>query len=73
MPYDLERLKRYFVFGKHPDGLVDVSDGDRDVVTHVTRSEAERLIADRDEVLDLLLHMLEEVATSCQNSAVADS
>ena len=73
MPRDLERLKRYFVFGVHPDGCVDVSDGDGNVVTHVARSEAARLVTDRDALLDTLLEILNEEAASCQNSAVADS
>jgi hypothetical protein len=50
---------RWFVFGETADGLrCDVSDGERDVVTLVTKAEAEALIADRNFILDVLIEIV---------------
>jgi hypothetical protein len=40
--------KAWFVFGIYPDGYVDVADVDGDVATHVSRQEADRMIAEQD-------------------------
>lgn len=47
-------FRPYMIFGEHPDGFVDVGDGNIDIVCHVKRCEAERLIADRDRVISAL-------------------
>jgi len=41
----------WFIFGEHPDGCVDLNDGANDIFAHITRDQAERLIAIRDEFL----------------------
>jgi hypothetical protein len=45
---------RWFVFGEHPDGAVDIADLDGDVLTKVPRALAERLCAAHNQALDLL-------------------
>ena len=47
----LEKLARgWFIFGEHPGELyVDVSDGEGDVLTHVTRQRAHNAIMDHSE------------------------
>lgn len=52
--YIEERFRRYFIFGEDGD-CVDVSDGDGDIVTRVTKKEAEALIDDRDRVVSALI------------------
>jgi hypothetical protein len=41
----------WFISGEHADGCVDVSDGTNDIFEHVTREQAARYIAIRDEFL----------------------
>ena len=40
-----------FIFGEYTDGFVDISNGETDVLTHVKREEAEKLITERDQLL----------------------
>ena len=53
-----EKYRHYFIFGTSESGKVDLNNGIEDVCT-VTKSEAETLIKDRDEVLKLL-HLINE-------------
>ena len=54
-----ERFRPYFIFGESADGqTVTISDGERDIVT-CAREEAERLIADRQVVIDALWQAIE--------------
>lgn len=55
---------RYFVFGRTPDGFADVSDGQRDVVTHIKLEEAEQLVEQRDRLIDALATSLRLVPVS---------
>jgi len=44
---------RYFIFGKYANGVhVDVADSEGDVVTYVIREEADRLICERNKIID---------------------
>lgn len=52
------KYKSYFEFGEHENGKVDLNNGDDDICT-VTKSEAETLIKDRDEILKLI-HLINE-------------
>ena len=53
--YVEESYPRWFIFGEYADGVhVDVASAGQDVVTHVTRAEAERLITDRNRTIDQL-------------------
>ncbi len=61
--YYQERFKAYIVFGEDGD-LVDLADSEGDVVTKIKRSEAERIIKDRDELFEMLIKLgdaLEEI------------
>ena len=53
--YVEERFPRYMIFGEHKDGCVDVATPNGDVVTHVSREDAQRIIQERDEVIDMLV------------------
>lgn len=54
--YIEESFPRYRIFGEYPDGArVDVATINGNIVTHVTREDARRLIADRDAVVDRLV------------------
>jgi len=53
--YIEERFPRYMVFGEYPDGCVDVATVNGDVAVHVSRGDSQRLIHQRDEVLDMLI------------------
>lgn len=46
--YIEEIVRPWFVFGVHPDGRVDLSDGNRDVFTKLEPAVAEELIALRE-------------------------
>lgn len=41
----------YFEFGVHPDGRVDIASGRDDIVATVTKEHANKLIADRHQLL----------------------
>ena len=54
--YVEESFPRYMIFGEYPDGdYVDVASSGGDVVTHVKRSEAFKLIDDRNAIVDRLV------------------
>lgn len=53
--YIEETFPRYFIFGEHPNGNVDVSSANDDIVSNVPRDVAEKLIAQRDAVIDRLV------------------
>lgn len=38
----------WMIFGEHPDGWVDISDGSNDIMTHVPKDVADRIIAARN-------------------------
>lgn len=55
-----ERISPYFVFGEHKDGFVDVASKDDDsLITHISKKDADKIIKERDFVIDLL-HQLSE-------------
>jgi hypothetical protein len=56
--YIEERFKRYFIFGENPaTGTVDVYDGNEDIAPRVPRDVAEKIISDRDDVLNMLVSL----------------
>lgn len=57
--YIEETFKKWMIFGEHPETkLVDISDGDRDVLTGIRREEAEKIIKDRDMVIDVIIELI---------------
>ena len=52
--YVEERYPRYFEFGAHPDGKVDVASTKKDTLATVSKEHLANLIKDRDEVIDML-------------------
>lgn len=42
----------WIIFGEHGDGCVDLSNGNDDIFTHITREQAEKLITLRDKFLN---------------------
>ena len=52
--YIEESFPRYFIFGEHKDGRVDIATSDDSTIATVSREEANKLISDRDELLDAL-------------------
>ena len=48
------KYPRWFIFGESSDGFVDVSDGERDVFTHIRREDALVLIRERDALIDVM-------------------
>jgi len=60
---DSHHLHQWYVFGEHADGRVDVAQGDGpDVVQAVSREDAEKLIAARQEFIDKVCAILAVVA-----------
>lgn len=58
--------RSWFVFGKYPEtGRVDVSDGERDVLTNVDEAKANWVIKERDEVLDRLDEVVQRNCPLC--------
>ena len=58
--YIEESFRRYFIFGESANGqYVDVADSEGDIVTHIRRDEAERLIVDRNIVVDALIRCIQ--------------
>lgn len=53
-----KHLRNWFVFGEHPDGTVDVADSEGDVLTGVSRADAERLMAARDAFVAAVCEIL---------------
>ena len=47
-----EEFKIWFIFGRHLDGRVDVSDLEGDIVTNITQKEAERIINERTKLIN---------------------
>lgn len=52
--YVEERYPRYFEFGQHKDGKVDVTSTHLDDIVTVSKEQAEELIKDRDKAIDAL-------------------
>ena len=51
----------YFEFGTSPDGRVDISSKRDDTVATVSKEEAAKLIADRDELLNAICRLADDV------------
>lgn len=47
-------MRRWFIFGEHPNGTVDVSDGDQDIFIRLPRESAQRIIAARTELANVI-------------------
>jgi hypothetical protein len=54
--YIEERFPRYFIFG-HSENKVCLADSDGDVLLGLKESDANRLINDRDKLLDFMIAM----------------
>ena len=52
--YVEEAYPRWFIFGEYKDGYVDVTDPVQDIAVHVSRKDAERMIAERDKAVNAL-------------------
>ena len=52
--YIEERFPRYFEFGEHEDGRVDLATINESTIATVTRKEATKIITDRLAMLDML-------------------
>lgn len=48
---------RYFVFGEHADGRVDIATAHDSTVATVSAKDAAKLIAHRDEIVEKLCNM----------------
>jgi hypothetical protein len=60
LKYIEERISPYFMFGEHKDGFVDIASKDDDsLITHISKRDADKIIKERDFVIDLL-HKLSE-------------
>lgn len=57
--YVEETIKRWMIFGVHSvSGLVDISDGDSDILTGIKKEEAEKIIEERGKVVNLLIELI---------------
>ena len=55
-----KRISPYFIFGEYKDGFVDVASTDDDnLISHISKNEASKIIKERDFVISLL-HKLSE-------------
>ena len=52
--YVEEIVGDWFIFGIHPDGTVDISDGDRDVFTNLTPAKADYLVRLQNQFLEAI-------------------
>lgn len=55
--YIEETFKRWFIFGESKES-VDISNGEEDVLTNVSRKEAELVIDERDRIIDVLVESI---------------
>lgn len=53
--YIEERFPRWFEFGEHPDGCVDLADTHGDVITGISKETAQRLQRARNAYVDALI------------------
>ena len=54
------KISPYFIFGTHKDGFVDIASSEYDtLISHISVQDAERIIKDRNKVIELL-HSLSE-------------
>lgn len=44
----------WFIFGTYDDGCVDIADSSKDVLTHISYSLSEKIVAAHNEALDRL-------------------
>ena len=55
------KISPYFIFGTHKDGYVDIASADYDtLISHISVKDAERIIKDRDKVIELLYSLSEK-------------
>ena len=60
------KISPYFIFGEYPDGFVDIASSEDDsLISHISTNDAQKIIKDRDDVIDLL-HRLSEVFGDCE-------
>jgi hypothetical protein len=55
-----EKVGVWFIFGEYDNGRVDVSDGQRDVFTHIPRQLADNLCLAHDEFRTTLYALLKD-------------
>ncbi len=65
--YIEERYPRWFVFGVYGDGNVDVYDGEQDVATHVSKENAESMIAGHNTIIDALVEAVTDLSPEKQS------
>lgn len=54
------RISPYFIFGEHKDGFVDIASiNDDSLITHISKEDADKIIKERNFVIELL-HKLSE-------------
>lgn len=53
-----EKVGVWFIFGEHPDGGVDITDGDKDIFTGIDYETAEKLCDLQDEFRNKLYSLL---------------
>ena len=55
-----EAFKLWFIFGENKkEGTVDISDGDTDIITNVSKKEALRLLKWRDALQEVLYMLID--------------
>lgn len=57
--YIEEKFPRYFVFGEHKDGRVDVASDHVETLCTVSVLDAERIINDRDKLMDAFVELVQ--------------
>lgn len=55
--YVEERFPRWFEFGVHSDGRVDLADSDGDVITGVSPETATKLLQAREQYVDAMIEI----------------
>jgi hypothetical protein len=58
--YVEERFPRWFEFGVHPDGRVDLADRDGDVITGISAETAAKLLEARTQYVDAMIEIFFE-------------
>ena len=57
--YITDAFPRYFVFGEHSDGMVDVADSSSSTIVTMSLDNANKVITDRDKLINKLCEMAE--------------
>jgi hypothetical protein len=58
MDEETPMFAHWVIFGTHPDGRVDISDGNQDILTRVPRPNAQKILEARNAFVNEMMELM---------------